>query len=286
MIKNLYEKILIEEPFPIYLEKCDQYLSSHQLMDFARCPKLYHLKRTGALTVDPNKNSADMILGRAAHTLILEGRTVFDQSYAVGGPINDKTGKEFGRETQTYAKWLADQKAEKGSALEAITTDQWYVISNMAQSVKAHVEASRLLKYGVAERVVRTSLLDVPVQIRIDWLSVNDLFVHIVDLKTCNDLDAFVYDARKYLYGIQFAFYRTVFEEACRVEYGQRSRTRFFAIATEKKEPFRVGVFEVADDTLDRYEKKNAELINAFRECRNTNEWPTLYEDVRLLEIQ
>ncbi len=84
MPKIDYKRIFIEEPFPVYLKKGAEYLTSHQLMDFARCPRLYHLKKTGALTTDTNKTSADMILGSAAHTLILEGRHVFDSRTASG----------------------------------------------------------------------------------------------------------------------------------------------------------------------------------------------------------
>ena len=89
-----YEKILIDEPFEVYLANKEKYLTAHATMDFIRCPRLYYLKKTGALTTDPNKVSADMILGSAAHKLILEGRKEFDRCYAVGAPINPKTGKE------------------------------------------------------------------------------------------------------------------------------------------------------------------------------------------------
>ena len=84
-----YQKILIDEPFPVYLANREKYLTSHQLMDFIRCPRLYYLKKTGALTTDPNKTSSEMRLGSAAHKLILEGREEFDRCHAVGAPINE-----------------------------------------------------------------------------------------------------------------------------------------------------------------------------------------------------
>jgi hypothetical protein len=227
-----------------------------------------------------------MILGRAAHTLILEGRKVFDESYAVGGPINEKTGKEYGRDTQAYEKWLAVQKTEKGSSLEAITSEQWYVVSNMARAVHQHEEAAMLLRSGVAERVVRTSLYDVSVQIRMDWFTEIGNDAVVVDLKTCDDLDSFVYDAKKYLYGIQFAFYRLALSKAVYEEFKAAPQIDAYAIAVEKKEPFRVGVFKVSDDTLDFWNKKIDVLLKNVRTSTETGEWPTLYEDIRLLEIQ
>jgi hypothetical protein len=71
------------------------------------------------LTTDPNKTSADMVLGSAAHKLILEGRHEFDLCYAVGAPVNERTGKEYGRDTQAFARWVEQQRADKGSAVNA-----------------------------------------------------------------------------------------------------------------------------------------------------------------------
>jgi len=47
-----YQKILIDEPFAVDLANREKYLTSHQLMDFIRCPRLYYLKKTGALPFD------------------------------------------------------------------------------------------------------------------------------------------------------------------------------------------------------------------------------------------
>ena len=142
-----------------------------------------------------------MILGSAAHKLILEGRQEFDRCYAVGAPINPKTGKEYGRETQAFAKWEEEQHREKGAAIEFITTEQWYSVSSMADSVTKHVEAQKLLHHGVAERVLRSDFDGIPVQSRLDWFTEIGEVPVIVDLKTCDDIDFFEYDAKKFLYG-------------------------------------------------------------------------------------
>ncbi|MCL2622938.1 MAG: PD-(D/E)XK nuclease-like domain-containing protein [Planctomycetaceae bacterium] len=280
-----YNDIFIKEPFSIYLKKSEEYLTSHQLMDFSRCPRLYHLKKIGALLSDPNKDSAEMILGRAAHTLILEGQSEFEWQYSVGGPINDKTGKEYGRETQAYAKWLDMQKSEKGSALDAITTDQWYTISNMAKAVHSHQEAALLLRVGFPERVIRTEILGVPIQARFDWFTEIGETPVIVDLKTCNDIDSFIYDAKKYLYGIQFAFYQNAFAYATD-DVSDMKFADVYAIVVEKREPFRCGVFKVSHSMLDRYAKKVEDFIRDLQRLQEADWWPTLYEEVRELELE
>jgi hypothetical protein len=282
-----YRNVLIDEPFPVYLANNAKYLSSHQLMDFVRCPKLFHLKKVGAITTDPNKTSAEFILGRAAHTLILEGRQEFDRCYAVGGPMNEKTGKEYGRDTQAFGKWVEIQRADKGTAVEFITSDQWYTVSNMANAIKNHDVASCMLHHGVAEKVVRSDFDDIPVQSRFDWFTEIGETPVIVDLKTCSDLDFFEYDAKKYLYGIQFAFYQKIFVSAVLEEYeiDMTVTPKVFVIAVEKREPFRCGVFEVSDYTLGHFTNKIQSAIESLKQCQSAGEYPTLFENIRTLNI-
>ena len=85
--------ILEAEPAAQYHAKADRYLSSHQLLDFIRCPWLHRKKAVGLIE---DTDSASYLIGRAAHTLILEGREAFEAAFALGGPINEKTGKPFG----------------------------------------------------------------------------------------------------------------------------------------------------------------------------------------------
>src|SRR5690606_37107688 len=93
---------LHREPEARYRQHAQQHLSSHALADFRRCPLLFHRKRIG-LIADEDSNA--FLLGRAAHTRILEGREVYERSFAIGGPINEKTGKPFGRDTKAFAEW-------------------------------------------------------------------------------------------------------------------------------------------------------------------------------------
>ncbi len=39
--------VILQEPAEIYHAKAREYLSSHQLGDFRRCPALYHKKKLG-----------------------------------------------------------------------------------------------------------------------------------------------------------------------------------------------------------------------------------------------
>ena len=88
---------LIREPAEGYHAKSREHLSSHALADFRHCPLLYRRKQLGLI---PDTDRPAYQIGRAAHTLILEGRERFDAEYAIGGPINEKTGKCFGSATK------------------------------------------------------------------------------------------------------------------------------------------------------------------------------------------
>ena len=106
--------ILEAEPAAQYHAKADRYLSSHQLLDFIRCPWLHRKKAVGLIE---DSDSASYLIGRAAHTLILEGRDAFEAAFALGGPINEKTGKPFGAATKAFAEWA--ERLGKPAATEA-----------------------------------------------------------------------------------------------------------------------------------------------------------------------
>jgi hypothetical protein len=81
---------LIHESAEEYHAKAKHYLSSHQLADFRKCPQLYYRKKTQPRT---QEESPAYLVGRAAHVLILEGLERFREDFAVGGPINPRTGQ-------------------------------------------------------------------------------------------------------------------------------------------------------------------------------------------------
>lgn len=243
-----------------------EFLSSHMLGDFRRCPQLYHRKITGEI---PDVDSPAYALGRAAHCLILEGQAAFQAEYVVGEPINPKTGEAFGKSTKAYAEWLA------GQTLEVIAPKDYGFIQKLRASVRNHTEAAALLAMGEAEGVVRTEYCGVKCQIRMDWFNPER---GLVDLKTCDDLNWFEADARRFGYAGQLAFYRAVL----RIVLG--ANVPVYIIAVEKKEPFRTGVWRISQELLDLVEVENAAAIDRLKICRQTGIWPTGYEEIRFMD--
>jgi hypothetical protein len=201
--------------------------------------------------------------------LILEGQDKFDTEFAVGGPINPKTGQPFGATTKAFAEWA--QTIGK----DILTDNQYEVVINMHLSVSQHEVAQTLLTDGIPEGVVRTEYCGVPCQIRMDWY---DAFFGIVDLKTCDDLTWFESDARRYGYVYQLAFYRAVLAQVIGI------KAPVHLIAVEKKEPYRTGVWKVSNESLGLAQTSNETAIAQLRDCLATNQWPTGYEQPRTFD--
>ena len=259
--------VLEAESAEEYHAKAGEFLSSHQLMDFMRCPLLHHRKAAGLI---PDTDSPAYRVGRAAHTKILEGHGAYEAAYAVGGPVNPKTGQPFGANTKAFRQWADAQDRT------VLTCEQAALVENMAAGLSENSLALSLIMYGRAEGVVRAEYCGTPCQIRIDW---THPYRGIVDLKTCDDLTWFEADSRRYRYHTQLAFYRAVLAEAI----GEHVPVHI--IAVEKKEPFRCGVWQLSDDTLAIAQRENEAAIRRLLNCRQRNQWPTGYEEVRVLDV-
>lgn len=260
---------LVREPEEVYRAAAREHLTSHQLADFRRCPELYRRKKLG-LVEDEDRPA--YLVGRAAHALILEGGEAFARRFAVGGPVNPRTGRPYGSNTQAYADWAAEQAAQ---GHQCLTEDQHALAVNLARSVRAHPRVPDLLADGVPEGVARAEYGGLRVQARIDWFHPSH---GIVDLKTCDDLTWFEADSRRYCYPHQVAFYQAVIQRVTGIAFPVH------LVAVEKKQPFRAGVWVVSAQTLAHCRRENEAAIARLVECVAADAWPTGYEEVRVLD--
>ncbi len=244
-----------------------EYLSSHLLGDFRKSPALYNKKMLGEIA---ETESAAFTIGRATHCLVLEGRGAFDHDYIVSdGPVNPKTGDTFGKSTKAYSEWLASQDKE------VISGKDYGFILKLQKSVWLHPIALELLDSGVAEGVVRTEYCGVKCQIRMDWFSSKH---GLLDLKTCDDLQWFESDCKRYGYIFQLAFYQAIIKKETGIT------VPVYIVAVEKREPFRSGVWKITQEVLDNATKINQKCIEKLKECRATGVWQTGYEDLRIIK--
>lgn len=266
MIATATPDFLHREPEAVYRKKAKDFLSSHALADFRKCPLLYRKKQLGLIA---DEDSSAFVMGRAAHTLILEGRTVFESTYAIGGPLNERTGKPFGTATKAWAEWAEAQ------GRPVLSHEQLALVQAMAAGVAGHADAKALLADGMPEGVVRATYGGLPCQSRMDWFNPAQ---GVVDLKTCDDLTWFEADGRRFGYAYQMAFYRALLREVS----GQTHPVH--VIAVEKREPYRCGVWRFPDEVLAIAEKENAQAIERLKICRECDGWPTGYEAIRTFD--
>ena len=261
-------RFLIREPAEVYHAKRKAFLTAHALAEFRRCPLLYRKKELGLV---PERDSTAYVIGRAAHTLILEGRQRYEREYAVGGPINPKTGQPYGERTKKFAEWAARQSKPVLSDTHAALVEQ------MAAAVDAHLFARELFAEGVAEGVVRCEYAGHRCQARIDWINPIE-GRGIVDLKTCDEIDSFEAAVRAFGYVHQVAFYRALVAQV------SGHVLPVHIVAVEKREPFRCGVWQIAPAVLEQARRENEEAMRDLRRCRETGDWFTRFESLRLID--
>jgi len=257
---------LIVEPESAYAARRKDHLSSHALADFRRNPLLFRKKELGLL---PDDDRPAFVIGRAVHCRVLEGKALFAERYAVGGPINPKTNRPFGPDTKAFAEWAATQSRP------VISEDTASLCEQLTSAVHAHEEALALLADGQPEGVIRTVISGMPAQARLDWVNPTR---GLIDLKTIDNLDWFETEARSFGYAHQMAFYRALIA-AVSGEY-----VPVHLIAVEKREPYRVGVWRLSDGVLNAATRDNVAAIERLGACRRDDHWPTGYEQIRLLD--
>ena len=265
-MKSIDTSFVVRESMSVYRKKAKENLSSHALADFRSDPLLFRKKELG-LVVEEDRPA--FRIGRAAHTLVLEGCDVFEKHYAVGGPVNPKTGEIYGSRTKAYQAW-ADEQGKP-----VLTNEQAQLIKDLNDSVHTHKHARELLSDGIPEGVVRAEYCGTWCQIRVDWLNPQR---RLVDLKTCDNLGWMEMDARTYQYAHQLAFYRAVLAQVT------ENLVPVYLVAVEKREPYRCGVWLVGQDVLAIAQKENEQAIERLRKCRKNDVWPTGYEDVRTFD--
>lgn len=198
--------------------------------------------------------SAAFTLGRAAHSLILEGRK---PDYVVNAP--DRRAKAY-------------KEAAQDADAEILLYHEWQSICRMRDSVMANTDAADLLTGHAPEVSLRWDEGDVPLKGRLDgWHEGRGI---IVDLKTTRDASprGFGRAAAEYGYHAQAALYHDGLSELTGRDH------EYFIVAVEKTAPYLTAVYEVLPDQIDAGREIVRDGIAAYAEAKGANDWPTRYE--------
>lgn len=140
-----------------------------------------------------HKPSAAMKFGTLAHLAVLEPRK-FLLLTTTTGPLNEKTGKEYGRETKAWSEW---ETANPG--MTVVHPSLYAMLSRMPADVK-----NLLAGEGESEVSIFSPINGIAAKVRPDRLTENE----ILDLKTIADIDDIDNAIRRWRYWFSAAYYR------------------------------------------------------------------------------
>lgn len=205
----------------------------------------------------PNASSRALNFGTAFHAAILEPHLYANLISA--GPINDKTGKPYGRDSKVFSEWEASNPGKlvlDGAELDTITT----MIARMPGEVRgvfAHRQSAK------TEVSVYRDIDGLPVKCRTDHL---DEPV-ITDLKTIDDIDGIAWAFKSYKYWFSQEWYKRVLL----AETGVRHRFQF--VFAEKKPPYRWRIVQTNDEVCEEGAMLVRGVMSMLRDAQKSGTW-------------
>lgn len=254
--------ITVSLPFQEYLRLPG--LSASAIKKIMRSPLAYKW----SLDHPDTASTPAMALGTAAHTAILEPHRFADQ-YAIWD--GDRRGKA----------WTDFKEAQAAKSI--ITASEYADVMGMRDALQGYEPAARYLQNGIAEVTIQwiDRATGRPFKGRIDWLTVVDGRVVLVDLKSTRSTNPrkFGADAYKLGYHIQFALYVDGW-------FHLTGDTPLFKVlAAESKPPYEPAVFDVTEDVLAQGHEEYMSLLAMLKACEDTNTWPPALQEEQELTL-
>jgi len=241
-------------------------LSCSNLKIMLRSPAHYH-----ASILFPQKTTAEMQLGSALHTSVLQP-DLFDEQY-MELPKLDRRTKE--------GKELYKQYSESGKVLLDSTTVA--TVEKMKESLMQHPIISSVLSSGSPELSCFGCLPEFPhtlVKCRPDWY--NEELGVLLDLKTACDASpkAFSKASADYLYHLQNALYQDLFSHVS----GKHIQAFLFAVV-EKEPPYAVALYQLDADAVEKGRELYRKAILAYNDSLERNYWVGYSPRIEILQL-
>lgn len=221
---------------------------------------------------EPRSESDALLFGSLFHA-IMDG-TVAERFTAGDGPVNAKTGKPYGRDTNAYAAWMAEQTAS------VVPVEWWDRAHRMADSIRNCEEAEEFIANVEREVSFRATIEGVACKCRVDCFDATRALW--ADYKTTSaNADDFPYESRRYQYPLKAAFQRAVIEAAMR-----GACRRYAWIVVEKQPPHECIVWEVSVEQLTALSDEVLRIVREVEKATRTGEWGGYRNKRRMLEIK
>lgn len=209
-----------------------------------------------------DKDTPSLLRGRAAHSLVLEGKEVFDAEFAVG-PSCNKTTKE--------GKKLWTDFAVDNLTKTLITEADYIKVYGMSRAVMAHPFAAQLLEEGLSEQTViwKDEETGILCRCRPDRMPAGHNI--LVDFKGTKDASPYGFDKAiaTYRYYRQASMYLEGISKVTGEQY-----EAFTLIGCEWEFPHRVDVCVIDPDYLAWGRREIHELLRLEAKCRDAGHWP------------
>ncbi|WP_116364439.1 PD-(D/E)XK nuclease-like domain-containing protein [Parahaliea mediterranea] len=233
----------------------------------------------------PNETTANMALGTAVHTLVLEPEK-FAEEIAVEPTLDRRTkaGKE-----------AAAEFAARSAGKTIITEEQYEAAQHMAASVRSHSSAGPLLEDIIAESSIywwnqpaypeQSNVSAEMTKVRPDIIGLGHPIVG--DLKTTADAshDAFIRSIHRYGYHISAGMYLDGINQ-CRelLEFTKRFAYKDFVfICVENKAPWLTAVYHMSPRYIELGTLIYRECLRRMRAARAAG-FPGYPEEIRVIE--
>ena len=206
---------------------------------------------------NPREQTDSMLLGSVVHKLVLEPAD-FASEFAVC-PECDRRTKEGKAAYSAFLDALGD-------GMTAVPAATYETALTMAEAVRAHPIASKLLSVGKAEESFFWEQEGIKCSCRPDWLREDGI---VVDLKTTKNAspDAFQKDAYNFRYYVQAWWYLHGLQQ-CGVK-----AENFIFIAVESTPPYGVCVYAADDLYFKLGEQEAMQDFRTYKECLESDIW-------------
>jgi hypothetical protein len=205
--------------------------------------------------VVPHKDSPALEVGKIAHMAVLEPER-FAAQVRSEGPINAKTGKPFGRDTNAFKEW---QQANP----DVMMVDPWLPISIARMPAKVR----DIFASGLNEQSVFADLpaLGLRVKCRPDSRHVTERRVY--DLKSIDSIHKCERAIEALSYWFSAGWYRMVLRELFGHSFG------YSFIFMEKAPPYRWRIYRMSDGYLDLADEEVDKVLGDLSTAYRTGCW-------------
>lgn len=234
-------------------------VSRSQLMKLAKSPYHFWYEYMSGLAKEKYK-SADMILGSAFHTLVLEPQE-FESEFIVLPENLDRRTKEG------KLKYDAIMQASNGK--EIIKNEDLKKLHLMRDSLNKNKTYNMM----ISDAQIEKSIFWTDEETLLSFKCRPDAYSHglVMDLKTTKSINVknFKWSALDYGYYLQAGMMKVAFESL------GMPFNKFAIVACEKDEPYCNVIYVLTNEAIDYGVREFNRLKVLLRDCLNNDKWPS-----------